>query len=119
MAEKPAYRIERPDLASVDQLREIADRMRGSSGRFAAGYTLTHCTEYAWGDIDAAVSCSMAALQEFEASINASDVDPLEQVASLWMCLVEIGMTGTWLDPAEVGSLYRALQSGLAYSLTK
>jgi hypothetical protein len=69
--------------------------------------------------MDAVVSCSAAALEEFQAAFSASEATPLEQVASLWMIIVELGMTGIWFDPVQLGSFYRKLQGALAQTLTQ
>ena len=111
----PPYAIRRPDLASVDRLREIANTCSQAGDHFAAGYILQQCTTFAWGDIDVTTSCSVAAIKEFQEAIEAPGAQPLEQVASLWMCLNEIAMTGSWLDPDD--SMYRSVRSAIAHAL--
>jgi hypothetical protein len=119
VTENPLHVIQRPDIASVERLRQIADWWSACGDHFAAGYVLSQCASYAWGDVDATVSCSVEALKEFQVAISSPGVDPLEQVASLWMCLVELGMTGIWLGLVEIDSLYRSLQSGLGHALAQ
>jgi hypothetical protein len=119
LAERPFCGGDRPDLVSVERLRQIADRWGKGGAHFAAGYALSQRVTYAWGDVDAMASCLAAAVREFQAAITAPGTSALEQAASLWMCLVEFGMArGILFDYAVQSAIYRRLQSDLAQVLS-
>lgn len=115
MRDMPPHAIQMPDLSSVERLRKIADTLSETGDHFAAGYILQQCTTLAWGDVDVSTSCSVAAIKEFQSAVDAPEAHPLEQVASLWMSLNEIAMSGSWLDPDD--SMYQAVRSAIAQSL--
>ena len=119
LTEKPPYGDDKPDLVSADRLRRIAEAWASTGSHFSAGYVFSQAAHYAWGDVDAMFSSSIAALKEFQTAMNAPEAEPLEQVASLWMCMVEIGTSSPLFDPSQVGSVYRMLGGELAQILTR
>jgi len=120
LGEIPPGRGGKPDLASAERLRQIAEAWAADGSHFCAGYVLTRATYYAWGEDDIMFSSTIAALKEFQTAMNEPGVEPLEQVASLWMCMVEMGVTRSlFADPSEVGQVYRMLGSELAQILAR
>ena len=109
----------KPDHETVERLRTIAAGWRAASQHFYAGYVLFRAIHFAWGDAQAANTCIIAALQDFQTAVAHADDTDLEGIASLQMWTTLIGQNYQGVDPSTVRGSIRALNEELAQRLQR
>jgi hypothetical protein len=109
----------KPDHETVERLRTIAAGWRAASQHFCAGYVLFRAIHFAWGDAQAANTCIIAALQDFQTAVAHADDTDLEGIASLQMWTTLIGQNYQGVDPSTVRGSIRALNEELAQRLQR